>query len=446
MTLTHYDTYKDSGIDWLGPVPEHWEVKRIKDTVLRIGSGVTPTGGSEVYASTGIPFLRSQNIYNDGLRLDDVAFISEEINSKMKGSQIRPNDIVINITGASIGRTCVIPDSVPIANVSQHMLFMRFKTERVNYIAQYLKSHSVKECIRLVQVGASKEALNMGQALNFPLPVPPSFEQTAIANYLDRQTTAIDRKTALLQQKIATYQELRKSLINEIVCRGLDKTAPINHSGIDSIGEIPAHWKVQKLKDVATLRFSNVDKNEREDQKQVLLCNYVDVYKNDFITGALYFMQSTASEAEIKRFALRKGDIIITKDSETHDDIGVPALVVEDLEDVVCGYHLALIRPKAKGIDSAYIFYLFKSGGFNYGFAVQAKGITRVGLSINSIADALLLLPPLAEQTAIATYLDEKTGRIDAIIANLNAQLTTLAELRRTLVNDVVTGRIRVVE
>lgn len=445
MTLTPYETYKESGIDWLGAVPEHWEVKRIKDTIQKIGSGVTPKGGSEVYVETGVPFLRSQNVHDEGLRIDNVSFITNETNDSMKNSQIRPKDIVLNITGASIGRTCVVPDSLPKANISQHILYLRFRADRVAFITLYLKSYFIKQYTLSIQAGASKEALTMGQTLNFPLPIPPLAEQTAIANYLDQQTVAIDRKTALLHQKIATYQALRKSIINETVCRGLNKTAPLKDSGIEWIGQIPAHWEVRKLKELASLRFSNVDKNTREDHRQVLLCNYVDVYKNDFITGELNFMLSTASEAETKRFSLRKGDVMITKDSETHNDIAVPALVKQDLDNVVCGYHLALIRSKDKEMNSAYVFYLFRSGAFNHGFAIQAKGITRVGLSINSIADALLLLPPLAEQTAIAAYLDQKTATIDAIVRNLNAQLTTLAEFRKTLINEVVTGRVRVI-
>lgn len=171
--MLSYDAYKETGLDWLGQIPVHWEVKRIKDKIKRIGSGVTPKGGSEVYVESGIPFLRSQNVHNEGLRLDNVSFISNEINDEMQSSQIRPGDIVINITGASIGRTCVIPNTLPKANISQHMLFLRFRSNNVAYISKYLKSQFIKEYIYSIQAGASKEALTMGQALNFPLFLPP---------------------------------------------------------------------------------------------------------------------------------------------------------------------------------------------------------------------------------------------------------------------------------
>lgn len=106
--MMKYEKYKASGIEWLGDIPTQWKIKRVKDIVLKIGSGVTPKGGSEVYVAEGIPLLRSQNIYDDGLRIDDVSFIDEATHIKMRSSQLKPNDILINITGASIGRTCIV--------------------------------------------------------------------------------------------------------------------------------------------------------------------------------------------------------------------------------------------------------------------------------------------------------------------------------------------------
>ena len=193
------------------------------------------------------------------------------------------------------------------------------------------------------------------------------------------------------------------------------------------------------------LNVSNIDKHIREDEKSVLLCNYTDVYKNNFITSDLEFMISTASDAQIQRFSLKKGDILITKDSESFDDIAVPAIVTEELPNVVCGYHLALIRVE-KEVCPGYLYNLFRSSLFNYNFSKQAKGITRVGLSINSINDTFLILPPIEEQRAISNYLDEKTQKIDAIVSNIGKQIDTLKELRKALINDVVTGKIKVSE
>ena len=127
-----YNKYKSSGIDWIGDVPNLWSIKRIKDIIVRIGSGVTPLGGSEVYISSGVPLLRSQNVYDDGLRIDGVSFIDQATHNKMKNSQLKPNDILINITGASIGRTCIVPESMPTANINQHIIFILVIWARLN--------------------------------------------------------------------------------------------------------------------------------------------------------------------------------------------------------------------------------------------------------------------------------------------------------------------------
>ena len=117
-------------------------------------------------------------------------------------------------------------------------------------------------------------------------------------------------------------------------------------SGIDWIGDIPEHWEVKRLKDVADVKFSSIDKHSYDDEASVKLCNYIDVYKNEFINSSISFMDGSASESEYEKLKLRKGDVLATKDSETPQDIAVPALVNEELNNIVCGYHLALIRPR----------------------------------------------------------------------------------------------------
>ncbi len=157
-------------------------------------------------------------------------------------------------------------------------------------------------------------------------------------------------------------------------------------SGIEWIGEIPEHWLVKRLKYVSSINPSNVDKKSSEDEKQVFLCNYVDVYKNDFITSDLQFMEATASDAQIENFKLRKGDVLITKDSETPDDIAVPALVKEELENVICGYHLSHIKCNDQFIKGEFLFRLFQVDLYRQYFSTLARGITRYGLTTSSFS------------------------------------------------------------
>lgn len=209
---------KDSGIEWIGEVPEHWEVCRAKNAVKKIGNGVTPRGGSEVYTDSGIPFLRSQNVYDDGLRLDNVSFIPVRIHDDMKNSQLQTGDILINITGASIGRTCMVSAGLGAANINQHIAFMRIKHWfNAFYISLYLKSPFAKNYIQIEQNGASKEAFNLSQIANIPFILPPLSEQKVIADYLDTKTAQIDQIIQTINTQIEKLKELRKTLINDVV-------------------------------------------------------------------------------------------------------------------------------------------------------------------------------------------------------------------------------------
>lgn len=147
-------------------------------------------------------------------------------------------------------------------------------------------------------------------------------------------------------------------------------------------GELPRGWRLEKLKFFAGVRNSNVDKSVSEDEEPVRLCNYTDVYYNDRITADLQFKEGSATEAEIERFQLKRGQVIITKDSEGWDDIGIPALVAEDMPEVLCGYHLSVFQP-GPDLDGAFLAWLCRSDPLNDQFKLGANGVTRFGLYPN---------------------------------------------------------------
>ena len=184
---------KDSGVEWLGEIPEHWEVKKLGLITSKIGSGKTPRGGSEVYTDSGILFLRSQNIYDGGLFLDEVVYISEEINNEMLNTQIKDGDILLNVTGGSIGRTCLIPSNFQKANVNQHVCIIRLNTKKDRvFISYFMKSALIKSQIDGIQNGAAREGLNFEQISGFKIVLPPQNEQNEIVNYINYKSSKID--------------------------------------------------------------------------------------------------------------------------------------------------------------------------------------------------------------------------------------------------------------
>jgi type I restriction enzyme S subunit len=220
---------------------------------------------------------------------------------------------------------------------------------------------------------------------------------------------------------------------------GLPPYLAYKDSGTGWLGKIPAHWEVCRLKTIAAVDLSNVDKKSVDGQTPVMLCNYLDVYKNERINGAMEFMAATATPAQVRRFSLRAGDVLITKDSESWNDIAVPSVVVEELPEVLCGYHLALVRPRSDRSHGPFLARAFSAAGLRDQFHVAANGITRFGLGGDAIRTGLFPMPPVEEQRAISEFLDRETARIDGLVAKKEQLIDLLQEKRTTLITRAVT-------
>ncbi|WAR44695.1 restriction endonuclease subunit S [Methylomonas rapida] len=360
------------------------------------------------------------------------SFIPEEIHESMKGSRLKAGDILINITGASIGRTCVVPVGFGSANISQHIAFLRIKSWfNVFYISLFLKSPFIKNYIQFEQNGASKEAFNLGQIANIPLLFPPSPEQKAIADYLDEKTAKIDQQIDLLTQKAKHYGELKQALINETVTRGLDKSVPMKDSGIEWIGEIPAYWEVTRNKDIFEERGSlSIFGDET-----LLTVSHITGVTRRSEKNVNMFMAETMEGYKL----CKTGDLIINTMWAWMGALGTAK------EDGICSPAYGVYKPnKYKPYSYRYFDYLYRTPNAITEMTRNSKGIvsSRLRLYSKDFFQICTALPTQREQKAIADYLDEKTAQIDAIVEAINAQIEKLKELRKTLINDVVTGKI----
>ena len=207
---------KDSGVDWIGEIPEHWKVMKLKHVTSKIGSGSTPRGGAEVYQDSGIMFLRSQNVYNDGLKLDDVAHIVDGVHQKMKGTQVKYNDILYNITGGSIGRCCCY-DREDEANVNQHVSIVRPKGIIAKYLMYNLQSDNAQRQLRETLKGGNREGVAAVTFKDFLILTCPKEEQNQIVSHIERMFVNIDRAISNATKQISLLQERKQIIINDVV-------------------------------------------------------------------------------------------------------------------------------------------------------------------------------------------------------------------------------------
>jgi type I restriction enzyme S subunit len=439
---------KDSGFRILDNVPKNWKVERLKD-LGPLQNGVSK--GKE-YFGVGSPFVSYGNVYNDSIELKKIKKLANSNKSEQKLYSVVEGDIFFTRTSETIdeiGISATAAETIPKATFSGFVIRLRPKRNKIRkgfskyYFQSTLNRQLLSKEINLV----TRASLSQGILNMTPVLLPPKEEQIQITSYLDSKTQAIDNKIKLLQKKNGVYKEYRKALINETVTKGLDKQVKLKNSGIEWIDEIPDHWKVHRLKDFGNLSTSSVNKKIEEGEKIVSLVNYTNVYGNPFnqLWNGEKYMRVSAKQNQIKDKKLIQGDVLFTPSSETAEDIGASAVVMENLPNTLYSYHLLRMRFK-KNIDNNFKRYLFNNENVQYYLSKNAKGTTRKILGLNDFNNLQVPLPPYQEQIEISAFLERKTIAIDKIEGNIRSQIKYLKELRKTLINDVVTGKIKVTE
>ena len=420
--MKRYPEYKESGVEWIGEIPAHWETKAVW-MMFRLGRGRV-ISNEEIGTNPGQYPVYSSQTENEGILgyIDTYDFDGDYITWTTDGAKA---GTVFYRTG-QFNCTNVCGTLSP----KNQDLDLSFFRHALNIVTS-----------QFVRYDINPKLMNNVMA-KIRVQVPSETEQSQIANFLDRKTEQIDEFIRIKERRIELLHEQRTALINQAVTKGLDPNVEMKPSGAEWIGEIPKHWKVKKLKYVAKILPSNVDKHIFQDEVQVRLCNYTDVYYNDYITVDTVLEKGSCKEREFTKFGLRKGDVIITKDSETPDDIGVPTFVKDDLDNVVCGYHLTMIRPYA--CRGEFTFRFIQSDRTRRYFELESNGITRYGLGKPSIENLLLPIPTDSEQLQITNFLDHKTEQIDELISTEQQKIKLLKEYRQSLISEAVTGKIDV--
>src|SRR5690606_24654866 len=210
------------------------------------------------------------------------------------------------------------------------------------------------------------------------------------------------KKINILEQKITQYKDLRRSLINQVVTKGLNKNVKLKDSGIDRIGKIPEQWEIKRLKHLGNIETSSVNKKIEEDEVLVKLVNYKDIYNNPTkeIHNNEEYMVVSANNLQLQFKKLKKGDVLFTPSSETIEDIGVSAVVMENLNNTLYSYHILRLR-FTKQMNDSFKKYMFNNDFVQSYFSKTAKGTTRKILGLNDFNSLCVIVPPLKEQILI---------------------------------------------
>ena len=408
-------------------LPNGWKYDLLDKFAVRC-SGHTPSKSFPEYWNGGIKWISLADSY----RLDK-GYVYETDNEiseagiKNSSAELHPAETVVISRDAGIGKSGVM--AVPMA-VSQHFIAWKCDNkEKLNSWFLYNWLQLNKAEFERQAVGSTIKTIGLPYFKKLKIAVPPYREQKKIAQILSTWGKAIDTTEKLL----ANSQRQKKALMQQLLT---GKKRLLDGNGVRFKGE----WKDLQLNKIAEVIVSPVDKKTESNELPVELCNYTDVYYNHEITRKINFMKATATASEIERFKLKKGDVIITKDSETPGDIAVPAYVAEDLNGVVCGYHLAIIRPRENVVDGSFLNQLFSMQSTRYYFFTLATGATRFGLPIGGINKAHFKIPKIDEQQKIAEVLSSA----DQEITGWQQKLNILKQEKKSLMQQLLTGKRRV--
>ena len=408
---------------------------RIKDYTTKVGSGVTTRGGAETYLDKGIPLFRSQNVTNDGFLLENIAYISEEVDEKMKGTRVKPGDVLLNITGASIGRCFYTSKDFDRGNVNQHVCIIRPKINVTlpSYLHYCLVSDKGQEQINLRQTGANREGLSIEDIKGFSFDVPSISEQQRIVDYLDAKLGKIDVRIAVLVKQQDAYARLKKSVVHHAVTRGLNPNVFLKDSGVEWIGMIPEHWEVKRIKELCSFVSRGATPNYVDEGEYKVMNQAV------FSTGNLNHKVVRYSSYMKSESQIKKGDLLI---ASTGGGV-LGKLYFFDDEDLnfYADTHVTIVRSEKGLFCVKFLFYLL-SYQFDMVNACMAKGSTnQTELQRDCLLSYELAIPSLVEQQTIIAYLDEKCAKIDTATENIGKQIDALKRLKRALINEVITGR-----
>ena len=427
-TMPKYEAYKDSGVEWLGIVPEHWDLTRIATRFEERRTKVSDKDFPPLSVTKNgiVPQLSNAAKSNDG------------DNRKL----VKNGDFVINSRSDRKGSSGVADRD---GSVSLINIVMEPKNIVPKYCEYLLKSYNfIEEFYRMGHgIVADLWTTRYDEMKAVIVSIPPTVEQTAIANFLDKKTAQIDEAITIKEKQIGLLKERKQIIIQQAVTQGLNADAPMKDSGVNWIGQMPEHWGIEKLFGLGRFVRGNsaFAKDELLSNGKYVALQYGKTYKVDEIDSSykFYVNDEFYKESQVVNF----GDIILISTSETIEDLGHSAIYNRSDVGLLGGEQL-LIKPNNDLLDPYYIYYSTKV--FSKELRKYATGIKVFRFNINDLKTIYTVVPPKEEQIKIATYIKDSLDQVDKVINLQHQQIEKLKEYKITLINSAVTGKIKVPE
>lgn len=442
MKYKAYPSYKDSGVEWLGKVPEHWIVAQCG----RIGVFTSGAGFPHEY----------QNQTENNIAFYKVGDLSQ---AGSDGFMSAPSHTITVDTAIHLKAKIFEKGTIVFAKVGAALLLQRYRIlRRLSCLDNNMMGLqlNVKNNIRylyyvlpmidlnfIVNPGAIP-SINEGQISSVKVAIPPLFEQQQIAAFLDKSTGKIDELISKQERLINLLGEKRQAMISQAVTKGLNPNAPMKDSGIEWLGKVPEHWEVKPLRFIGSL-VNGVSKGAEYFGSGYPFISYGDVYNNDVIPTLIKRLAKSSLQDRIA-YSVKKGDVFFTRTSETVDDIGIASTCLEDVPNAIFSGFIIRFRQFRKILKPSFARYQFRTGYSQSYFEKEMNLVTRASLGQDLLKRLPIIVPPLPEQQQIADYLDEKTAKLDALVEKAKKQIELLKEKRTALISAAVTGKIDVRE
>lgn len=441
MSFKPYPKYKDSGVEWLGEVPEHWQMLPIRALAQSHTKAFTDGDWIEAPYITddGVRLIQTGNVGIGIYKEQGFRYVSYENFLKLKCTEVAPKDILICRLAEPVGRACLAPELEEKMITSVDVVILKTKSEvSRNFVVYFLSSKFYLDYIDSVARGGTRQRVSRSFLGSVRISLPAIEEQTQIAGFLDHETGKIDALIAEQERLIELLKEKRQATISHAVTKGLNPDAPMKDSGIEWLGEVPAHWDVIPLKQIASCNDSSLSE-ETDDDYEIEYIEIADV--NEFsglAAGTGYKFSDAPTRA---RRIVKHGDVLV---STVRTYLRAIAPVIFPPNNLIVSTGFAVVRPRMGGLNGMYLGYLLRAEWWVSEVISRSVGVSYPSINASDLMNLNVSVPSLTEQIQITEFLDQEIAKIDALLSEAERAIQLLKERRSALISAAVTGKIDV--